>query len=55
MTICDEQLADLPFRLKSIFNPNVSLALCLIGAITPARFCMTAVAQLVGGIVAAYV
>lgn len=38
---------------QSIFNPNVSLALCAIGAITPARFILCAIAQLVGGIVAA--
>ncbi|KAJ9127624.1 hypothetical protein QFC24_001034 [Naganishia onofrii] len=37
----------------SIFNPNVSFALCIIGAITPARFVLCAVAQIVGGIVAA--
>ncbi|KAJ9097288.1 hypothetical protein QFC21_004957 [Naganishia friedmannii] len=40
-------------RLMSIFNPNVSLALCAIGAITPVRFVLCAIAQLVGGIVAA--
>lgn len=37
----------------SIFNPNVSFALCAIGAITPVRFILCAIAQLVGGIVAA--
>ena len=43
----------IPSSLESIFNPNVSLALCLIGAITPARFILCAIAQIVGGIVAA--
>ncbi|KAK4687068.1 hypothetical protein P7C73_g3052, partial [Tremellales sp. Uapishka_1] len=37
----------------SIFNPSVSLALVLVGAIKPVRFVMVATAQMVGGIVAA--
>ncbi|KAI5452324.1 hypothetical protein NCC49_000886 [Naganishia albida] len=37
----------------SIFNPSVTLALMLSGAITPGRMVVTAIAQLVGGIVAA--
>ncbi|WWD20213.1 hypothetical protein CI109_104689 [Kwoniella shandongensis] len=36
----------------SIFNPNVSLALCLIGAIKPVRFVLVSIAQMVGAIVA---
>jgi len=36
----------------SIFNPNVSFALMLVGAITPVRFILVCIAQLVGSIVA---
>ncbi|WVW87030.1 hypothetical protein I302_109086 [Kwoniella bestiolae CBS 10118] len=36
----------------SIFNPSVSLALCLIGAIKPLRFILVSLAQMVGAIVA---
>ncbi|OCF34309.1 hypothetical protein I317_04170 [Kwoniella heveanensis CBS 569] len=36
----------------SIFNPSVSLALCLIGAIKPVRFILVSLAQMVGAIVA---
>jgi len=36
-----------------VFNPNVSLALLLVGAIGPVRFIMYCIAQLVGAIVAA--
>ncbi|KIY67216.1 aquaporin-like protein [Cylindrobasidium torrendii FP15055 ss-10] len=37
----------------SIFNPSVSLALVLIGVITPIRFLLISFAQMLGGIVAA--
>ncbi|WWC95726.1 hypothetical protein V866_002592 [Kwoniella sp. B9012] len=36
----------------SIFNPSVSLALCLIGAVKPLRFILVSLAQMVGAIVA---
>lgn len=36
----------------SIFNPNVSFALLLIGAIKPVRFVLVVIAQFVGAIVA---
>ncbi|WVR08139.1 hypothetical protein IAU60_005185 [Kwoniella sp. DSM 27419] len=36
----------------SIFNPSVSLALCLIGAIKPVRFILVSFAQMIGAIVA---
>lgn len=37
----------------SIMNPSVSLALVLVGVISPVRFVLVSVAQMVGGIVAA--
>ncbi|RSH93421.1 hypothetical protein EHS25_007777 [Saitozyma podzolica] len=37
----------------SIFNPSVSLALALTGVIGPVRFVLVAIAQMIGGIVAA--
>ncbi|KAI5825893.1 aquaporin-like protein [Schizophyllum commune Tattone D] len=37
----------------SIFNPNVALALFLVGAIKPLRFILVALAEMVGAIVAA--
>jgi len=37
----------------SIFNPSVSLALCIVGAVKPLRCVLVATAQMVGGIVAA--
>lgn len=41
------------FRVTGgLFNPNVSLALCMIGAIKPIRFAMYCIAQLLGAIVA---
>lgn len=41
------------FRITgAVFNPNISLALCLVGAISPVRFVLYTVAQLVGGIAA---
>ncbi|KZT74520.1 aquaporin-like protein [Daedalea quercina L-15889] len=36
-----------------VFNPNISLALFLVGVIGPLRFVLYCIAQLVGGIVAA--
>ncbi|WRT69599.1 uncharacterized protein IL334_006588 [Kwoniella shivajii] len=36
----------------SIFNPSVSLALCLIGAVKPVRFLLVSFAQMIGAIVA---
>jgi aquaporin rerated protein, other eukaryote len=36
-----------------LFNPNISFALLLTGIITPARFVLYAIAQLLGDIVAA--
>lgn len=36
-----------------VFNPNVSLALCLTGAIGPVRFVLYCIAQLAGSIAAA--
>src|ERR1700753_606106 len=36
-----------------VFNPQVSLALLLVGAISPIRFILYVVAQIVGAIVAA--
>jgi aquaporin related protein len=41
------------FRVTGgLFNPNVSLALALVGVIRPVRFVLYCIAQLVGGIVA---
>lgn len=37
----------------SIFNPSVSLALCIVGAIKPVRFLLVSLGQMLGGIVAA--
>lgn len=37
----------------SLFNPNVSLALWIIGAIGTVRFILCCIAQLAGGVVAA--
>ncbi|WWC73792.1 uncharacterized protein I206_107764 [Kwoniella pini CBS 10737] len=36
----------------SIFNPSVSLALCLVGAVKPLRFILVSFAQMIGAIVA---
>lgn len=36
----------------SIFNPNVSIALCIVGAVKPVRCVLVIIAQLVGAIVA---
>ena len=42
------------FRITGgLFNPNVSLALLLVGAIGPVRFVLYCIAQLLGGIAAA--
>lgn len=42
------------FRVTGgLFNPNVSLALMLVGVITPVRFVLFCLAQLAGGITAA--
>ncbi|ORY81958.1 aquaporin-1 [Protomyces lactucae-debilis] len=42
------------FRISGgLFNPAVSFALCLIGAITPLRMALLTLAQLLGGITAA--
>lgn len=42
------------FRVTGgLFNPNVSLALVIAGVITPVRFVLYCIAQLIGGIVAA--
>lgn len=42
------------FRVTGgLFNPNVSTALFLVGAIGPVRFVLFCVAQLVGGVAAA--
>jgi glycerol uptake facilitator-like aquaporin len=42
------------FRVTGgVFNPNVSLALLLVGAIGPVRFVLFCIAQLLGGIAAA--
>jgi aquaporin related protein len=40
-------------RSGGLFNPNVSLALLLTGFISPVRFVLYAIAQIVGGIAAA--
>jgi aquaporin related protein len=41
------------FRVTGgLFNPNVSLALVLVGVIKPVRFVLYCIAQLAGGIVA---
>lgn len=36
----------------SLFNPNVSLALLIVGVITPVRFVLYCIAQLLGAIAA---
>lgn len=36
----------------AVFNPNVSLALLLVGAMPPVRFLLYSVAQFIGGIAA---
>jgi aquaporin rerated protein, other eukaryote len=42
------------FRVTGgLFNPNVSFALLLCGIITPVRFVLYCIAQIVGGIAAA--
>lgn len=42
------------FRVTGgLFNPNVSLALFLVGGLGPVRFVLYCIAQLVGGIAAA--
>ena len=42
------------FRVTGgLFNPNVSLALMLVGVVSPVRFVLFCIAQLIGGITAA--
>lgn len=41
------------FRVTgALFNPNISLALLLVGVITPVRFVLYCIAQLIGAIIA---
>jgi aquaporin related protein len=41
------------FRVTGgVFNPNISLALLMVGAISPVRFVLYSIAQLLGGVVA---
>jgi aquaporin related protein len=42
------------FRISgSLFNPAVSLAMCLVGQVSPVRAVLATIAQFIGGIVAA--